>query len=371
MKKILVISSFPAPYRVGVFKGLSDYYELDVFFTVDKDQSRSKDYFAKKEEFKYYVLSNSDDLRYFRECVKKLKQYDLVLAYDWYLKDALMVELRCIMSGVPYIINCDGAFTDEKSGMADIIKNTVKKFFIKHSSLCFAGGRNAEKYFEFYGAKPEKIKIHNFSSLYESDILKAPVSQKKKSEIKAQLNLKQRRTVLSIGQFIHRKGFDLLLEAWEGLDDRYQLVIIGGGEEKDDYVKIIKQHNYENVVIIDFLPKETVFEHYRAVDLFVLPTREDIWGLVINEAMACGLSIVSSDRCVAALELVNNGINGCIVKSEDAIQLHNALDEMLALDNQKLYEMGRCSIAYIKEYTVEAIVESHIKNINKVIEKNF
>lgn len=369
MKKILVISSFPAPYRVGVFKGLSDYYELDVFLTVDKDQSRSKDYFAKKEEFKYYVLSNSDDLRYFRECVKNLKQYDLVLAYDWYLKDALKVELKCIMLGIPYIINCDGAFTDEKSGIADIIKNTVKRFFIRHSSLCFAGGYNAAKYFEYYGAKPEKIKIHNFSSLYESDILKTPVSEETKSELKAQLNLKQRRAVLSIGQFIHRKGFDLLLEAWKGLDDRYQLVIIGGGEEKDDYVKIIKQYNYENVVLIDFLPKEKVFEYYRAVDLFVLPTREDIWGLVINEAMACGLPIVSTDRCVAALELLKNSVNGCVVKSEDAIQLHNALDEMLALDNRRLREMGCCAISDIKEYTIEATVKCHIKSINKLLEK--
>lgn len=48
MKKVLVLSSFPAPYRVAVFKGLSNYYNLDVFFGDDKDQNRNKEYFEKK-----------------------------------------------------------------------------------------------------------------------------------------------------------------------------------------------------------------------------------------------------------------------------------------------------------------------------------
>ena len=50
-----------------------------------------------------------------------------------------------------------------------------------------------------------------------------------------------------------------------------------------------------------------------AADVFVMPTREDIWGLVINEAMAYGLPVVSTDKCIAALELVKNGRNGYII----------------------------------------------------------
>ena len=57
MKKILVLSSFPAPYRVDVFKGLSKYYKLDVFFAAMSDQDRDNEYFINKDIFPYYVLT--------------------------------------------------------------------------------------------------------------------------------------------------------------------------------------------------------------------------------------------------------------------------------------------------------------------------
>ena len=50
--------------------------------------------------------------------------------------------------------------------------------------------------------------------------------------------------------------------------------------------------------------------YYQAADMLVFPTREDIWGLVINEAMANGLPTVSTDKCVAALEMIKQGENG-------------------------------------------------------------
>lgn len=65
------------------------------------------------------------------------------------------------------------------------------------------------------------------------------------------------------------------------------LVIVGGGEEENQYRQYIADHNLENVQLVGFKQKEEIFEYYKAADLFVLPTREDIWGLVINEAMAC------------------------------------------------------------------------------------
>lgn len=85
MAKILILSSFPAPYRVEVFKGIAEKYDVDVFFSTDKDQDRSKDFFAKKNEFRYYVMNEEDSQGYFKHCINNLKQYDLVLAYDWYL----------------------------------------------------------------------------------------------------------------------------------------------------------------------------------------------------------------------------------------------------------------------------------------------
>ena len=117
MKRVLILSSFPAPYRVDVFKGLADVFDVDVFFATHKDQNRSADYFTKKDVFKYYVITNAEDKRYFDKCINNIKKYDFVLAYDWYLGYALKVALKCILKKIPYVINCDGAFLPLESGI--------------------------------------------------------------------------------------------------------------------------------------------------------------------------------------------------------------------------------------------------------------
>lgn len=367
MKRILVLASFPAPYRVAVFQGLSNYYKLDVFFGTSKDQNRSKSYFVDKDSFKYYLIGDKEDQKYFKRCVSNLEQYDLVLAYDWYLNYALKVERKCIKKDIPYIINCDGAFVPETLTVKEQIKRIVKGYFIKRATLCFSGGISAERYFEYYGAKKERIKLHPFSSLHSGDILVKTLTDVEKSKWKEKLELSTSKMVLAIGQFIRRKGFDILLEAWTGLDERYQLVIIGGGEQKQEYEAIIKNKKYKNVKLIDFLPKNKVFEYYMAADVFVMPTREDVWGLVINEAMATGLPVISSNRCNAAVELVKNGENGYIVPNEDSESLAERIQSVLRLDEKQRMKMQSESIMCISEYTLEHIIEKHVTDINAVL----
>ena len=82
---------------------------------------------------------------------------------------------------------------------------------------------------------------------------------------------------------------------------------------KKEYINYISEHQLTNVFFFDFMNKELLFKYYQISDLFVLPTREDIWGLVINEAMANGLPIITTDKCVAGKELIND--NGYIISS--------------------------------------------------------
>jgi glycosyltransferase involved in cell wall biosynthesis len=205
---------------------------------------------------------------------------------------------------------------------------------------------------------------HHFTSLHSEDILNNPVNHFEKLKFKKNLGLSNRKMVLSIGQFIHRKGIDVLLNAWANLDENYQLVIVGGGEEKALYEEIIKELNLKNVTLVDFRPKAQIIKYYRAADLFVLPTREDIWGLVINEAMANGLPIVSTDKCIAALELIDD--NGIIVPSDNPIALENAICGLLG-NTQKLVDYSKTSLEIIQNHVVEDIGKSHVRVIQSVV----
>ena len=89
-----------------------------------------------------------------------------------------------------------------------------------------------------------------------------------------------------------------------------------------------------------------------------LPTREDIWGLVINEAMGYGLPIISTDQCVAALELVKEGENGFILPVNSDEKLRDKILLLLS-DKQLAYEFSIESNKTISEYTIENMAENY------------
>ena len=359
--KVLVISSYPAPYRVGVFEGLSKYYELDTYFSTCKNENRSADWFCKSGDFVFYILDNEETNAMYKKALKNIKKYDFVLAYDPSTKPAMKAITLCRMFGVPYYVNNDGAIIRK-----NFIRDTIKKFLYRGAKACFSSGPSATEYFKFYGVPAERIVEHNFTSLTKEDILDAPVSEEKRKELRKELGLQEMTTVITVGQFIHRKGFDILLEAWKQVDDKAQLLLIGGGDERASYEAFVEKHGLKNVKIIDFMPKEEIFRHYCASDIFVLPTREDIWGLVVNESMAVGLPVITTDNCIAGLQLVENDVNGYIVPVGDA----NALAEKLLVlveDEEKCRQISLNNIEKIQDNTIEKIAESHYDTITKTL----
>ena len=114
------------------------------------------------------------------------------------------------------------------------------------------------------------------------------------------------------------------------------------------------------------MQKKELFEYYHAVDLFVLPTREDIWGLVINEAMACGLPVVSTNRCIAAMELIEDGKNGFVVPVDDPQKLSEAVKKLIA-DDGLCSRIRRNNILKMQNCTLDCIVKQHLEVIDKII----
>ena len=90
----------------------------------------------------------------------------------------------------------------------------------------------------------------------------------------------------------------------------------------------------------------------------MLPTWSDVWGLVINEAMAWGLPVITTDRCVAGMELVRNGVNGYIVPIQDTAALKEACTKILSEDYA---QMGKAALETIRPYTIENMAKAHLE----------
>lgn len=358
--KILAFADFPSPYRVEVFKGLAKEYDMLVVFDKMSDQNRNAAWFCKNTGLNSISLLEEAGRMQFEKELKQIKKYDLVLAYDYHIKNAIRLEIDCIKNKVPYIMNLDGAFIRK-----NFIKNIIKRYLVTHAAGYFASGNHAAEYFKYFGADENKIYYHPFTSLHADEVLKEPLSETEKTRYKKKLGVDKSKMVLTIGQFIHRKGFDVLLEAWnKEMDESCSLVIVGGGEEENQYRQYIADHNLKNVQLVGFKQKEEIFEYYKAADLFVLPTREDIWGLVINEAMACGLPVISTNMCLGAVELIDNGINGYIVPVNNSNELTEAMKKLLCVDSSVI---GIVNLQKISNYTYENVIKSHIQAINELV----
>ena len=362
--KILWLTNVPSPYRVDFFNELGKECELTVLF--EKKTSDERDGSWGKYSFSHFrgIILNGLSINADTACCPSVLRYVRQPGFDhivvtnissptgilaiWYLKT----------HHIPYWIEGDGGFAKNGRGA----KERLKRYLISGAKGYFSTGEAHDQYYLAYGADKSRIFRYPFTSLHESDILSEPVSAEKKTALREKLGMSDRKVILTIGQFIHRKGFDLLLQCADAIREADFYFI--GGEPTEEYLRIQQEKQLTNVHYVGFCDKEKLKEYYQAADLFVLPTREDIWGLVINEAMANGLPIISTDRCGAALELVKDGENGFVVPVGDTENLTKKIRFLLIRESTVLSSK---SISLIQEYTIEQMSKIHLMRLGQTL----
>jgi glycosyltransferase involved in cell wall biosynthesis len=135
-----------------------------------------------------------------------------------------------------------------------------------------------------------------------------------------------------VGQLIHRKGLDILLQALAPLwttFPRVRLSLIGNGPEEALIAAQLQANNLANHVTLEgSRPSSEIHELLARASALILPSRWDGWGLVVNEALSAGVPVIASDRCGAA-DLVLHGVNGYVFRSEDVASLRACLCALL------------------------------------------
>lgn len=237
------------------------------------------------------------------------------------------------------------------------LKRNIKSFFLKGAKAYISPSEITDEYLRYYGGVKVCIHRYPFSSLSDADILANPLTQEEKLAIRQRLGIKEQKMILGVGQFIHRKGFDVLMEAAKDMDRNIGIYIVGG-KPTEEYLKMQEEYGLTQVHFEGFKTKAELAEYFKAADLFVLPTREDIWGLVINEAMAYGLPVVTTNKCVAGMELVAD--KDCLVDIDNPGQLKGIMQTLMA-DDKRRERLAVENLNKIKGYTVEKMAEAHIK----------
>lgn len=360
--RVLFMTNMPSPYRVDFFNELGKYCELTVMFERDRDHSRDARYKAGRfKQFKAVFPKGIPvgDAEAFCPTVVRLlskEKFDCIIVGNYYSPTGMLAIEYMHMRRIPFILSTDGGMIKENSGF----KYRLKRHFIGSASGWLSTGKMTTDYLVHYGADREKTTIYPFTSLRKSDILTVPLTKEEKRTLRQKLGIKEKKIVISVGQFIYRKGYDVLFNACADLNEEIGVYIIGG-TPTEDYLKMKADLHLDRVHFVDFMSKRDLAEYYKAADLFVLPTREDIWGLVINEAMAYGLPVVTTDCCVAGVELVEKGITGQIVPAEDVNQLRAAIIENV----DYLDSIPQACLQKIGSYTIEEMAKRHVQYLKE------
>lgn len=359
MKKVLFLTTYASPYRVVFFDALGKLADVTVLFSdaIEKQTHRNRDWFISGDGSACLVqLQKCAPIGSKRElCLDVIswlkKPWDHIIICGYSSPTSILAIAYLKARKIPFWLEVDGGLIRQDSKL----KYLCKKLLVCAASGWLSTGESTTRYLVHYGADPEGVKVYPFTSLWEKDILKEAVSPEEKQALRQELDLRGEKVILTIGQFIHRKGFDVLLKAAANLPKSVSIYLVGG-EPTEEYLKLRQELGLENVHFLGFQSKQTLMKYYRAADVFVLPTREDIWGLVVNEAMAYGLPVITTDRCVAGLELVEEGVNGYIVPAGDAQALAEKMNLIL---QQDLAAFGRCALERVQPYTIENMAKVH------------
>ena len=365
--RVLFLTNIPSPYRVNFFNELGKYCSLTVLFERGFSTERDDSWRTQKfENFSGHILKGikiGTDKAVSPGVIGHLTRarYDVIVVGNPLTPTGMLAIQYMKVRGISYCIESDGGFA--KSGKG--VKEKIKKHIFANAAAYMSTSDIHDSYYEMYGADKKRIYRYPFTSISEADVSETPSSEQEKTAIKDELGIKENKVILSVGQFIYRKGFDILIKACRGLDSNIGIYIIGGQATRE-YTDLVEEYRLSNIHFLNFKVSEKLAKYYRAADLFVLPTREDVWGLVINEAMSKGLPVISSNRCIAAAELVKNEENGYLVESEDTDDFAGKI-RLVINDAKLMRKMSEKSLEIIRNYTMEAMAKRHMEIFKEVI----
>lgn len=187
----------------------------------------------------------------------------------------------------------------------------------------------------------------------------------KRLEESAPLNLELKRPIfLYVGRIDSRKGIKTLLEACAILKSQgyadYSLLIIGKGDQRAELESFIKERNLEQQAVwVGWVEYGNLGAYFQQADVFVFPSFEDVWGMVVPEAMVFGKPILCSNGAASA-ELIVEGENGYIFDPHDPPGLAEAMKRFL--DNPDLIKsMGERSRQLISKTTPESAAQGYVE----------
>jgi glycosyltransferase involved in cell wall biosynthesis len=331
--RVLVLSEIPTPYRLPIYRLLAEsgQIELDLVFLAESEPDRPWRLEQDLAGVPHSVLPGyAPTIRTRRNTfvyeinpgifgLLRSKRWDLIVigGYAVFAEQTAIAYAR--IRDIPYVLHSESHLRKPRRRIVSAAKAAVLPRIVRGAAAGFATGSAAAKYLEHYGLQRERIRIVPNTIDVESYAARSTRARSEAQSIRDDMELPEH-YLLYVGRLVEAKGLLDLVEALDALGAGAPTVVAAG---EGPLASALEASGHFR--LLGFQDQNRLIDLYALADAFVLPSRDEPWGVVVNEALACGTPVIASDAVGAAEDLITDGVNGLIVPAGDTAALAGAL----------------------------------------------
>lgn len=248
------------------------------------------------------------------------------------------------------------------------IKNLIYPSIFYVCDILFPGGSRQRDYFRHYGVPENKIKIAQMTVDVRQIMCKVDEARQIPNFWKSKWDLPLDGVLfLYVGRLdVLKGGIHDLVEAFSMINEEFNayLVIAGEGELRP-FVEASAKNN-DRIIYLGRLEFDQIPGLYGMCDVLILPSHNDNWGLVVNEAMAAALPVIASKRVGCVDDLVEHGVTGFLFQAHDIGDLATSMIRLAEHESLRV-SMGKAGRNKISGWTLEDESDILCKNWKKLV----
>lgn len=277
----------------------------------------------------------------------RLPAFDAVWVHGYATLNSLQVMAAAKAMGLPVLLRAESWLGDRPRSAGKLVAK--RAFFAMLRPMVAAvlpiGTENAAYWREYFGSSmPQFLMPYAVDNAWFAAVAEAarPTLDGLRRELRLPANA---RVILFASKLQERKHCDHLVEAYaqaiEGEDAPPWLVIVGDGEERGRLERMVAERGLQTVRFSGFQNQTALPAFFALADVFVLPSRHEPWGLIVNEAMATGCPCIVSTDVGAHTDLIRDGVEGYTFPVGDVAALAARLREFFACSDAGMGERAR------------------------------
>jgi glycosyltransferase involved in cell wall biosynthesis len=375
-----IVTSHPIQYQAPLFRALAERVDLHVCFahraTAD-DQSEAEfgvpfqwdvDLTSGFSNNFLANVSSRPGITRFEGCDTPdvgeqiaSRHFDATLVYGWHLKTYIQTAQSCRKLGVPVIARTDSYLHTLRPLPLRIAKAAYYPVFLRRFDYFAPTGHHAVDYLTHYYVPPRKMKVVPYCIDVEWFTKSARAARQVRARVRAEWGVTNGDTALLFsGKLVPRKRPTDLLNACRLLGNRgiaATAIFVGAGPLERELREYAAVKNIP-AKFLGFKNQSQMPECYSAADILVLPSAVDTWGLVVNEAFACGLPAIVSDKVGCAPDMIREDLTGRVFPMGDSQRLAGAIEGLLGKvhDRAVIQALAEMTEKYSPQRSAEALI---------------